>query len=75
MIPSRKFVFGRKRGAGQQSSSSPRVAPRRRTSSSSRRDGNYQLIPGALHGIALRAPWGTPVRLPRAHGWARLVSN
>ena len=28
--------------------------------------GSYALIPGALHGIALRAPAGRPVPLPRA---------
>jgi pimeloyl-ACP methyl ester carboxylesterase len=38
-------------------------------------EGSYQLIPGALHGIALRAPWGTLVPLPRARAWARLVAD
>lgn len=37
-------------------------------------DGEYTLIPGALHGIALRAHWGRPVALPRAHTWARLAA-
>ena len=37
-------------------------------------DGAYTLIPGALHGIALRAHWGRPVPLPRARTWARLVA-
>lgn len=37
-------------------------------------DGAYTSIPGALHGIALRAHWGRPVPLPRAHTWARLVA-
>ena len=37
-------------------------------------DGSYALIPGALHAIALRAPWGTPVPLPRAHEWERQIA-
>lgn len=37
-------------------------------------DGGYELIDGALHGIALRAPWGRPVPLPRAGAWARGVA-
>jgi pimeloyl-ACP methyl ester carboxylesterase len=37
--------------------------------------GEYTLIPGALHGIALRAHGGRPVPLPRAHAWARLVTR
>ena len=36
--------------------------------------GEYALIPGALHGIALRAHWGKPVPLPRAHEWERRVA-
>jgi pimeloyl-ACP methyl ester carboxylesterase len=36
--------------------------------------GDYTLIPGALHGIALRAHWGPPLPLPRAHAWARHVA-
>ena len=36
--------------------------------------GRYQLIPGALHGIALRAHWGRPLPLPRAAAWERLVA-
>lgn len=36
--------------------------------------GRYELIPGGLHGIALRAHWGRPVPLPRAGAWARLVA-
>jgi pimeloyl-ACP methyl ester carboxylesterase len=36
--------------------------------------GDYTLIPGALHGIALRAHWGRPLPLPRAHAWARHVA-
>ena len=35
--------------------------------------GSYRLIPGALHGIALRARTGL-VPLPRAHSWAALVA-
>jgi dienelactone hydrolase len=37
-------------------------------------EGTYELIPGALHGIALRARNGRPVPLPRAHAWARRVA-
>lgn len=38
-------------------------------------EGEYTLIPGALHGIALRAHWGRALPLPRAHTWARLVAD
>jgi pimeloyl-ACP methyl ester carboxylesterase len=38
-------------------------------------DGEYTLIPGATHGIALRAHWGRPIPLPRAATWARLVAG
>jgi dienelactone hydrolase len=34
-------------------------------------EGEYTLLHGALHGIALRAHWGRPVPLPRAHAWKR----
>jgi pimeloyl-ACP methyl ester carboxylesterase len=37
-------------------------------------DGDYRLIKGALHGVALRARWGRPVPLPRAHAWLRLCA-
>jgi pimeloyl-ACP methyl ester carboxylesterase len=36
--------------------------------------GRYELIPGALHGIALRAHWGRPLPLPRAVAWERRVA-
>jgi pimeloyl-ACP methyl ester carboxylesterase len=36
--------------------------------------GSYELIPGALHGIALRAHWGRPVPLPRAAEWGRRIA-
>jgi pimeloyl-ACP methyl ester carboxylesterase len=36
-------------------------------------DGEYMLVRGGLHGVALRAHWGRPVPLPRAGEWARLV--
>jgi pimeloyl-ACP methyl ester carboxylesterase len=36
--------------------------------------GEYTLIRGALHGIALRAHWGRPLPLPRARTWARLAA-
>jgi dienelactone hydrolase len=38
-------------------------------------DGEYTLIPGAVHGIALRAHWGRPVPLPRAGAWEQLVAR
>jgi pimeloyl-ACP methyl ester carboxylesterase len=37
--------------------------------------GSYTLIPGAVHGLAVRAPWGSLVRLPRARRWAELVED
>lgn len=38
-------------------------------------DATYTLIPGALHGIAVRGPGGRPVPLPRARTWARHVES
>jgi dienelactone hydrolase len=38
-------------------------------------DGEYTLIPGAVHGVALRAHRGRALPLPRAATWARLVSD
>ena len=38
-------------------------------------DGSYVLIPGALHGIALRSPWGKLLKLPKAERWAELVER
>ena len=38
-------------------------------------DGRYVLIPGALHGIALRAPLGRLVALPKSARWAELVEE
>ena len=32
-------------------------------------NGTYELIPGALHGAALRSPWGALIPLPRAGAW------
>ena len=37
--------------------------------------GEYTLLRGAMHGMALRAHWGRPVPLPRAGAWARLVAR
>jgi pimeloyl-ACP methyl ester carboxylesterase len=37
--------------------------------------GEYSLLRGAVHGLALRAPWGEPVPLPRAARWASLVAD
>jgi acetyl esterase/lipase len=38
-------------------------------------EGEYTIIPGAVHGLALRGHRGRPVPLPRAHTWARLVAE
>jgi len=38
-------------------------------------DATYTLIPGALHGIAVRGPRGRPFTLPRARTWARYVAS
>ncbi|MGH3136752.1 MAG: hypothetical protein ACRDPV_09705 [Gaiellaceae bacterium] len=38
-------------------------------------DGRYVLIPGGVHGMALRSPWGGLVTLPRADRWADLVEE
>lgn len=38
-------------------------------------EGRYVLVPGALHGIALRSPWGTLVPLPKARRWAEVVED
>jgi pimeloyl-ACP methyl ester carboxylesterase len=38
-------------------------------------DGEYTLVKGGLHGVALRAHWGRPIPLPRAAMWARLVGD
>lgn len=37
--------------------------------------GRYVLISGGVHGMALRAPWGGLVTLPRAERWADLVEE
>ena len=37
-------------------------------------DGTYTVIPGAVHGMALRSPWGTTIPLPRAGRWAELAA-
>ena len=36
---------------------------------------SYVLLPGAVHGVALRAPWGDLLPLPRARRWAALVEH
>jgi pimeloyl-ACP methyl ester carboxylesterase len=38
-------------------------------------EGRYVLIPGAVHGMALRSPWGKLVKLPKADRWADLVEE
>jgi dienelactone hydrolase len=37
-------------------------------------EGTYELIPGALHGLAVRSRGGRPLPLPRAGAWARRVA-
>jgi pimeloyl-ACP methyl ester carboxylesterase len=38
-------------------------------------EGRYVLLPGAMHGIALRAPWGALIPLPKAERWLELVEE
>jgi pimeloyl-ACP methyl ester carboxylesterase len=38
-------------------------------------EGRYVLVAGAVHGIALRTPWGALVGLPKAERWAELVEE
>ena len=38
-------------------------------------DGTYTLIAGAIHPIAVRAPWGGALAMPRARRWASLVES
>jgi pimeloyl-ACP methyl ester carboxylesterase len=38
-------------------------------------DGRYVLIPGAFHGVAVRAPGGRLLALPKANRWAELVEE
>ncbi len=38
-------------------------------------EGSYTMIPGAVHGTALRSPSGALVPLPRARRWAALVGQ
>jgi pimeloyl-ACP methyl ester carboxylesterase len=38
-------------------------------------EGEYTLIRGGLHGLALRAPTGRLIALPRASTWAALVAD
>ena len=38
-------------------------------------DGRYVLVPGGLHGVAVRARGSTPIPLPRARVWARHVAD
>lgn len=38
-------------------------------------DAGYTSIPGGVHGLALRAPWGGLIPLPRAGRWARLAGR
>jgi dienelactone hydrolase len=36
-------------------------------------EGRYVVIPGAVHGVAVRSPWGRLVPLPKAARWTQLV--
>jgi dienelactone hydrolase len=38
-------------------------------------DGTYELLDGAIHPIAVRAPWGGALAMPRARQWAALVAG
>ena len=38
-------------------------------------EGSYELIARALHPVAVRAPWGAALPLPRAGRWAELVAG
>jgi dienelactone hydrolase len=37
-------------------------------------DGTYTLVSGGIHPIAVRAPWGSAMPMPRARRWAQLVA-
>jgi len=37
--------------------------------------GAYTLLPGATHAVALRAPWGALVPMPRARAWVDRVAG
>jgi dienelactone hydrolase len=37
--------------------------------------GRYVLVPGAVHGMAIRAPWGKLVPLPKADRWVDVVEE
>jgi pimeloyl-ACP methyl ester carboxylesterase len=38
-------------------------------------DGEYTLLAGGVHGVALRAPWGAPVPLPRSQSWLHVCAD
>jgi dienelactone hydrolase len=38
-------------------------------------DGTYTLLPGAIHPIAVRGPFGRAIPMPGARGWAALVAG
>jgi pimeloyl-ACP methyl ester carboxylesterase len=38
-------------------------------------DGEYTLLAGGVHGVALRAPWGAPVPLPRSQSWLHVCGD
>jgi hypothetical protein len=37
-------------------------------------DGELTIVSGAVHGIAVRAPWGGLLPLPRAARWLQLIT-
>jgi pimeloyl-ACP methyl ester carboxylesterase len=38
-------------------------------------EGPYTVVPGGVHGLAVRAPWGGLLELPRARRWLELVEG
>ena len=55
------------------------AAPTRARASTGRasaaRTAATSLVPGGVHGIAVRSPWGKLVTLPKARRWAELVEE
>jgi pimeloyl-ACP methyl ester carboxylesterase len=55
---------------------SPRISRRGYERASAQgANGSYTVIQGAVHGVAVRAPWGRLLPLPRARHWERLVED
>ena len=38
-------------------------------------DGTYTLVTGGIHPIAVRAPWGAALAMPRARRWAEVIAS